>query len=129
MDIIDIIFDLNSKKGAPGLARIGRLLDLMGNPERNFGVIHVAGTNGKGSTSHFLRSVLVEAGYRTGMFTSPHINSYNERFQVNYGMISDEDFERIADYVMSFRDILEDEGYGYPSLFEILTATAYQYFA
>lgn len=129
MDIIDRIFEVNSKKGAPGLARIGRLLDLMGNPERNFGVIHVAGTNGKGSTSHFLRSVLVEAGYRTGMFTSPHINSYNERFQVNYGMISDEDFERIADYVMSFRDILEDEGYGYPSLFEILTATAYQYFA
>lgn len=101
---------------------------LMGNPEKSFKVLHIAGTNGKGSTSHFLRSVLDEAGYRVGMFTSPHINTYNERFQVGYDMISNEDLERIADYVMSFKDILAEEGYGYPSLFEILMATAYEFF-
>ena len=128
MDIIDRIFEVNSKKGAPGLERIGRLLELMGSPEKSFGIIHVGGTNGKGSTSHFLRSILTEAGYRTGMFTSPHINSYNERFQVGYDMITDSDFERIADWVIGFKDVLSEEGYGYPSLFEILTAIAYQYF-
>lgn len=128
MNVIDRIYDVNSKKGAPGLERIRRLLALMGNPEKSYGIIHVAGTNGKGSTSHLLRSVLVEAGYRVGMFTSPHISTYNERFQVDYGMISDEDLERIADYVMSFKDVLAEEGYGYPSLFEILTATTYVYF-
>lgn len=129
MNVIDRIFEVNKHKGAPGQKRIGRLLDLIGNPEEKFRVLHVAGTNGKGSICHFLRSILVEAGYKVGMFTSPHIYSYNERFQVNYDMISDADFERISDYVMSFKDVLKDEGYEYPSLFEILTATAYLYFA
>lgn len=129
MNVIDRIFEVNSKKGAPGLSRIRRLLMLMGNPEEKFRIIHVAGTNGKGSTSHYLRSILVQAGYKTGMFTSPHINTYNERIQVNYDNISDADFERIADYVMSFKEQLAEEGYGYPSLFEILNVMAYQYFA
>lgn len=129
MNVIDRIFEVNKYKGAPGQERIRRLLELIGNPEEKFRVLHIAGTNGKGSTCHFLRSILVEAGYKVGMFTSPHIYSYNERFQVNYDMISDADFERLADYVMSFKDILRDEGYDYPSLFEILTATAYLYFA
>lgn len=71
-----------------GLENITRFLDLLGNPQRQFATIHIAGTNGKGSTAAMMASVLQTAGYRTGLFTSPHLISFRERVQVDSHQIS-----------------------------------------
>ena len=76
----------------PGLERIQALLDRMGNPQKQLKFVHVAGTNGKGSACALLSSVLREAGYRTGLFTSPYITDFRERFQINGEDVSDEQF-------------------------------------
>ena len=75
----------------PGLMRVEALLKRMGNPEKNITMIHIAGTNGKGSTVSYLRSLLEEAGQQVGTFTSPHIEAFNERIEINGQFISDED--------------------------------------
>ena len=67
----------------PGLERIAAFCQHLGNPQRNYYIIHVAGTNGKGSVSHMLASILQQAGYRTGLFTSPHLVDFRERIKVN----------------------------------------------
>ena len=72
----------------PGLDRITEFCRRLGNPQRNFYSIHVAGTNGKGSVSHILASVLQQAGYRVGLFTSPHLKDFRERIRVDGEMIS-----------------------------------------
>lgn len=129
MEIFDRITETSRNKGPIGLERMRRLMELLGNPERSLRIFHVGGTNGKGSCSYYIKAILESAGYRVGMFTSPHVMVYNERFQIGEEMITDADFERLADKVMSFNDNLASEGYGYPSVFEILTAVAYLYFA
>lgn len=78
----------------PGLERIQYLCDLLGNPEQRLPVIHVAGTNGKGSAVAMLSSILKEAGYRVGAYTSPHLERYNERYLLNGAEISDDDFAK-----------------------------------
>ena len=67
----------------PGVERVRTLLDRLGNPERSFRSIHVVGTNGKGSTSAFLASILTASGFRTALFTSPHLVSFTERFRID----------------------------------------------
>ena len=73
------------------LSRVRELLHKLGDPDRNLRFVHVAGTNGKGSTCAMLASILRKAGYRTGLFTSPHILRYNERMQIDGVQISDDD--------------------------------------
>lgn len=85
---LKIIHSLNKFGIKPGLDRIKRLLALMGNPQNRLKFIHVAGTNGKGSTCALISSVLVEAGYKTGLFISPYITDFRERIQINGEMIS-----------------------------------------
>ena len=119
---------MTAKKGPIGLKRMKRLLELLGSPEKELKFIHVAGTNGKGSVCQFMASMLRAAGYSVGVFTSPHVMEYNERFDIDRQYISDDDFCRIANYVMSFADKVNDEGFGYFSEFEILTSTALVYF-
>lgn len=119
---------MTAKKGPIGLKRMKRLLELLGSPEKELKFIHVAGTNGKGSVCQFMASMLRAAGYSVGVFTSPHVMEYNERFDIDRQYISDDDFCRIATYVMSFADKVNDEGFGYFSEFEILTSTALVYF-
>lgn len=126
--VIKRIWDMTAKKGPSGLARMIKLLELLGNPEANLKCIHVAGTNGKGSVCQFIASMLRVAGYTVGVFTSPHVMEYNERFEVDKKYISDDDFCRIAEYVMSFAEQLNEMGFGYLSEFEILTATSFIYF-
>ena len=75
-----------------GLSRIRELMGLLGEPQRDLCFVHVAGTNGKGSVSAMLSAILTAAGYRTGLYTSPHLLRYNERIQVNGAEISDRDF-------------------------------------
>ena len=119
---------MTAKKGPIGLKRMKRLLELLGSPEKELKFIHVAGTNGKGSVCQFMASMLRAAGYSVGVFTSPHVMEYNERFDIDRQYISDDNFCRIANYVMSYADKVNDEGFGYFSEFEILTSTALVYF-
>ncbi len=95
----------------------------LGNPEHKFKTIHIAGTNGKGSTSHLLASILMESGYKTGLYTSPHLKDYRERIKVN-GIITDEKF--VTQFVIKNKNfILELK----PSFFETTVAMAFEYFA
>jgi len=103
-----------------GLANITRLLDKLGNPHKGLKVIHVAGTNGKGSVCAMISSILEKAGYRVGMYTSPHLKDLNERFLVNGEKISNKDIARLTAIVKKYR---EDQ-----TFFEILTAMAFLYF-
>jgi len=99
------------------------LCNILGNPEIEFKSIHIAGTNGKGSTSHFLASVLQEAGFKTGLFTSPHLKDFRERIKINGRMISKTDVSFfVKQYQSAFNDIQ-------PSFFEWTFALAAWYFA
>ncbi len=109
----------------PGLSRVEKLLGLLGNPESDFLSIHIAGTNGKGSTSAFAASILREAGFKTGLYTSPHINKFNERIQVNGRAISDADLARIISRVRKAASGVK----GQLSFFEFTTALAFLYFS
>ena len=92
----------------------------LGNPQEKFRVIHVAGTNGKGSTCAFITSVLREAGYSCGLFTSPHLVEINERFQINEEVIDDDTFLRAFEKVKKLSDELVAEGSYHPTYFETL---------
>ena len=92
----------------------------LGNPQEKFKVIHVAGTNGKGSTCAFLTSILREAGYSCGLFTSPHLVKINERFQINEVNIEDETFLKAFERVKALADELVAEGSYHPTYFEML---------
>ena len=83
----------------PGLERIISFCQHLGNPQRNYYTIHVAGTNGKGSVSHMIASILQQAGYRVGLYTSPYIYRFNERMQVDGVEITDEELVAVTEYV------------------------------
>lgn len=105
-----------------GLANTKALDEFYGNPHRNYRTIHVAGTNGKGSVSHTLAATLQEAGYRVGLYTSPHLVDFRERIRVNGEMIPQ---ERVIQFVEKDRAFFEPL---YPSFFELATALAFKYF-
>lgn len=107
-----------------GLATITHLMRGLGNPQDRFSSIHVAGTNGKGSISAFLSSVLAHGGYRVGLYTSPHLIRFNERIQINGCPISDKDVAEVAEAVQ--RIYTQGEP---PTFFECATAMALYYFA
>ena len=109
----------------PGLSRTRELLGLMGNPQKELKFVHVAGTNGKGSVCAYISSVLQEAGYKTGLYTSPYINRFNERMQINGKSITDEELEELTDYIRPYADGMSDP----PTEFEVITALAFEYFA
>ena len=108
-----------------GLYRMKKTMEYFGNPEDSLKVIHVAGTNGKGSVSAMLHSVLKEAGYRVGLFTSPYIHDFRERIQINGELIPKESLTAIAEEVMNYTDTLSDA----PNQFELLTIIALLYFS
>ena len=108
----------------PGLSRIRALLARMGNPQRALKFVHIAGTNGKGSTAAMLASILQRAGYRTGLYTSPYILRFNERIQVDGAQISDADLCALAGYVRPMAEALAE----HPSEFELITAMGFEYF-
>ncbi|MDY6289875.1 MAG: folylpolyglutamate synthase/dihydrofolate synthase family protein [Succiniclasticum sp.] len=113
-----------------GMERIQQLLFVLGHPENQVKTVHVAGTNGKGSVTTMISTILTEAGLRVGKFTSPHLVRYNERIQINEKEISDEDFAKVLTTVRDFADDLVKKGAcEQPTQFEILTAAAFHYFA
>lgn len=108
----------------PGLERITQLMALLGDPQKELKYIHIAGTNGKGSTAAMLSAVLTEAGCKTGLYVSPHLIRYNERMTVNGAEITDEDLCAAAEKVKVQADRMEDK----PTEFELITAMALVYF-
>ena len=111
-----------------GLKNMERLLDFMGNPHKKLKYVHVAGTNGKGSTVAFISSVLIEAGYKVGIYTSPYIERFTERIKINHSEISESDLARITGFVKDKVDLMVAKGENHPTEFEIVTAIAFQYF-
>lgn len=111
-----------------GLERIKELLKRLGNPQKQLRCIHVAGTNGKGSACALLESILRESGYKTALYTSPHLVCYNERYQINGICISDEYFAKEVTLVKKHCDQMVCDGFEHPTIFEILTAVAFHYF-
>ena len=107
----------------PGLERIAAFCQHMGNPQRNYYTIHVAGTNGKGSVSHILASILREAGYRTGLFTSPHLVDFRERIRVDGEMMPK---QKVVNFVDKHREKMQELDL---SFFEMTAAMAFDYFA
>ena len=107
----------------PGLERIAEFCRAIGNPQRNYFVIHVAGTNGKGSVSNMLAAVLQQAGYQTGLFTSPHLTDFRERIRVNGEMISKQKVVNFVDRHKAAMSRLQ------LSFFEMTAAMAFDYFA
>ena len=112
----------------PGLKRMEFMMEKLDHPERNIRAVHIGGTNGKGSTVAFLRSILMEAGYEVGTFTSPYFETFNERISINDGPISDEDLVETANQIKPVVDELEKTSLGSPTEFEIITAMGLYYF-
>ena len=123
VSILKRLFSLHRFGIKPGLERTLLLLETLDNPHTKFTSIHVAGTNGKGSTCSMLAAILTSAGYRTGLYTSPHIREFNERIRVNGQPISDEDIARFA------IPLLDESENAPTTFFEITTAMAFAYFA
>ncbi|MHB8064049.1 MAG: bifunctional folylpolyglutamate synthase/dihydrofolate synthase [Ruminiclostridium sp.] len=112
----------------PGLQRICKLLELMGNPHKKLKFVHIAGTNGKGSTSAFISNILNNSGYRTGLFTSPYIQRFTERIRINNKEIAEDELAELITYAKSKIDIMLNLGLDHPTEFEINTAIAFEYF-
>lgn len=111
----------------PGLERISKLLCLLGNPQDSLDFIHIAGTNGKGSVSTLIASVLKEAGIKTGLYTSPYITNFRERISINGEMISEEDLAHSVERIKPYLDMMNAEGETITE-FELITAIAFLYF-
>lgn len=109
----------------PGLSRTLSLLEKIGNPHHKLKFVHIAGTNGKGSTCAFLSSILEKSGYKVGLYTSPYINVFNERMRIGGENISDSDLCEIIEFIKPFADSMTSDA---PTEFEIITAAAFEYF-
>ena len=124
-EAINYIHSFFWKGSIPGLERTQELLRRMGNPEKTLKFVHIAGTNGKGSTAAMTASILQKAGYKVGLYTSPYIYRFNERIQVNGEQIADEDVAAVTEYVKQFAEAMEEK----PTEFELVTAIGFEYFA
>lgn len=125
MDLDEAIAYVNHyswSKSRPGLSRTTELLEKMGNPQKKVKFIHVAGSNGKGSTCAMLESILRTAGYKTGFYLSPYIEDFLETFQVSGKNIDNQQFCEITKKVRAIAENMAD----HPSQFEIKTAIAMQ---
>lgn len=112
----------------PGLQRIASLLEAMGNPQQALQYVHIAGTNGKGSTALIIAQVLTRAGYKVGRFVSPHLHSYLERITIDGVEISAARFDAILDEIDDHIRVMLDRGEEHPTEFEVLTAAAFRCF-
>ena len=111
-----------------GLENSLKLLELLGNPQDKVKVIHVAGTNGKGSVCSFIANSLKEEGYKVGLYTSPYLETFTERIRINGENIPEEDVARIVTLMKDKIEQMVEEGFAYPTEFEIETAMAFYYY-
>ena len=111
-----------------GLKRTFRLLELLGNPQNKIKLIHIAGTNGKGSTTAMISKILMGNGYKVGMYTSPFLEEFEERIQINRVNIPKEKLANLMDELKIAVDKVIEEGYNHPTEFEIITCLMFLYF-
>lgn len=128
MEAIDKIHEFQRFGSILGLERMTVLLELLGNPQDDLKVIHVAGTNGKGSICKYIYEVLQAGGYRTGLYTSPFLEVFNERIEFDGRYISDEDLDKYTKLVLAKVDEMIGAGNDSPTEFEVITAVALLYF-
>ena len=124
-DALSYIHRVDWRGSVPGLSRIDTLLGMLGHPERAVKYIHITGTNGKGSTCAMLAAILRQAGYKTGLYTSPYIFRFNERMQINGTPISDDALCALVEELQPLADSMAD----HPTEFELVTAMALTWFA
>ena len=128
-EALDYIYNLNKYGIKLGLNNISYLLFLLGNPHKYLNIIHISGTNGKGSTAAIISSILQANGFKTGLYTSPHLVDFTERMKINSQNISQEKvcelLERIKPYI---EEVSNTTGYNHPTFFEVITAIAFLYF-
>ena len=125
---IDKIHEFQRFGSILGLERMNSLLKLLGNPQDELKIIHVAGTNGKGSTCRYIYSVLQASGYRVGLYTSPFLEFFNERIELDGKYISDDDLAEYTDRVLKCAEKMVARGEQSPTEFEVITAIAFLYF-
>ena len=123
-EAINYIHSIDWRGSRPGLSRVSELLDKLGNPQDELKFIHVGGTNGKGSFCAMMASVLKEASFKTGLFTSPYIEFFNERMMINGEPISNAELAEFTSQVQKIADLMADP----PTEFELITAVAMLYF-
>ena len=123
-EALKFIHGINSLFCNPGLERTRELCHALGNPQDKLKFIHIAGTNGKGSTSAMLDSILRKAGFKVGLYTSPFVLKFNERIRVDGESISDEELCRLVELVRPIAEAMEDR----PTEFELITAIAFEHF-
>ena len=123
-EALEYIHSVCWKGAIPGLERTQTLLEKMGNPEKKLKFVHIAGTNGKGSTAAMTASILRKAGYRTGLYTSPYIYRFHERMQVDGVEISDRELAEITEYVKPLAQSMDES----PTEFELVSCIAFEYF-
>ncbi len=120
------IYESNESK--PGLVRTVELLKRLGNPQNSLKCVHVAGTNGKGSTCAYIESVARAAGYKTGLFTSPSIHDIREYIKLNNEIIDEDKFEEYAKSALEICEKMQSDGFNHPTFFEIITSMAFDFF-
>ena len=123
-EAVEYIHSITWLGSKPGLERTFELLRLMGDPQKKLKFVHIAGTNGKGSTAAMTASVLQKAGYRVGLFTSPCIYKFNERIQINGQHITDEDLAEVTSFVKPLAASMDD----HPTEFELVSCIGFEYF-
>ena len=123
-EALEYIHSVCWKGSRPGLERTQQLLGMMGDPQDSLRFVHVAGTNGKGSFCCMLSSILKEAGYKVGTYTSPFVRYFNERMAINGQMIGNGELAEITEYVKQFAEKMDDV----PTEFELITAIGFEYF-
>ena len=122
------IYEVGNFGSSYGLSRTFRILELLDNPQKNLKLIHVAGTNGKGSVTSMVTSLLMEYGFKVGMYTSPFLESFEERIQINRKNIPKEKLAELVSRVKVSVDKVILEGYNHPTEFEIITCLMLLYF-
>ncbi len=126
---INYIYDLNKYGMKLGLNNITYLLSLFDNPHLKNKTIHIAGTNGKGSTAAMISTILKSAKYKAGLYTSPHLVNFQERFRINGKMISKKDICDLLERLKpAIQKVAKTEGYQHPTFFEVITTMAFLYF-
>lgn len=128
-EALDYIYNLTKYGIKLGLKNIAYLLFLLGNPHQKLNIIHIGGTNGKGSTAAIISSILQSDGFKVGLYTSPHLVDFTERMKINFQSINEkkvcELLERIKPYI---EEVAHTSGYNHPTFFEVITAMAFLYF-
>ena len=129
-DTLNYLYGLRNRGSSYGIDRMRRLLPLLGNPHRRFPIIHVAGTNGKGSVCAMLDSIYRENGYKVGLFSSPHLVELGERIRVNGKVLPLHGIEEFVRFIKPIADEMEAEKVDLgPTFFEMMTAMAFLVFA